>query len=176
MSTYTHDDAIKHFQDLILATTRLSFPLFSENEEKQSYLLKCKNNLDLDFDNILNNLHPIFNLSSTKRESIWKKSFKNAEKKFNYTTSYKLNSFFLQKIITLHIIQKIQSNHLLLPQLHPLQKQTLELFQVGLVSVTMVMSINLTKRKNSTHFRDMVLLLKEQIIYTINFLVTMQKF
>ena len=55
MSTYTHDDAIKHFQDLILATTRLSFPLFSENEEKQSYLLKCKNNLDLDFDNILNN-------------------------------------------------------------------------------------------------------------------------
>lgn len=99
MSTYTHDDAIKHFQDLIWATTRLSFPLFSENEEKQSYLLKCKNNLDLDFDNILNNLHPIFNLSSTKRESIWKKSFKNAEKKFNYTTSYKLNSFFLQEVM-----------------------------------------------------------------------------
>lgn len=36
MSTYTHDDAIKHFQDFILATTRLSFPLFSENEEKQA--------------------------------------------------------------------------------------------------------------------------------------------
>lgn len=98
MSTYTHN-TIKHFQNLILATIRLSFPLFSENEEKQSYLLKCKNNLDFDFDNILNNLHPIFNLSSTKRESIWKKSFKNAEKKFNYTTSYKLNSFFLQEVM-----------------------------------------------------------------------------
>ena len=80
MSTYTHDDAIKHFQDLILATTRLSFPLFSENEEKQSYLLKCKNNLDLDFDNILNNLHPIFNLSSTKRESIWKNRSRTLKK------------------------------------------------------------------------------------------------
>lgn len=90
----------KELSEIIITTTKLSFPLLSDKKKKEEVIEKEKVKIDYLIDEILKNYNVIVDNAQLNRDKIWDYSKSVAMEKFTtLPASLQLNSFLLQELM-----------------------------------------------------------------------------
>lgn len=90
----------EELKEIVKATTKLSFPFFSDKKNKEQIIVNEKKHIDYLIDEILKSYNVTVDMKQYNRDMIWDNARSVAVGKFTtLPASCQMNSFFLQELM-----------------------------------------------------------------------------